>query len=90
MDLRKELSTRQSRIPMNGSSSVNQSGIFQGMQFQIARAAIRVEAARLLTYNAARIKRKARISQRKLRWPNSMPVQAAHKVARSAIEWAGA
>lgn len=29
-------------------------GTFQGMQFQIADAAIQIEAARLLTYNAAR------------------------------------
>ena len=31
-------------------------GTFQGMQFQIAQAAIDIEAARLLTYNAARRK----------------------------------
>jgi short/branched chain acyl-CoA dehydrogenase len=37
-------------------------GHFQGMQFQIAQAAIEIEAARLLTYNAAREKRKGRIS----------------------------
>jgi len=29
-------------------------GEFQGMQFQMAQAAIEIEAARLLTYNAAR------------------------------------
>jgi short/branched chain acyl-CoA dehydrogenase len=29
-------------------------GTFQGMQFQIAQAAVEIEAARLLTYNAAR------------------------------------
>ena len=29
-------------------------GEFQGMQFQIAEAATQIEAARLLTYNAAR------------------------------------
>lgn len=29
-------------------------GTFQGMQFQIAKAAVEIEAARLLTYNAAR------------------------------------
>lgn len=29
-------------------------GTFQGMQFQIAKAAVDIEAARLLTYNAAR------------------------------------
>ena len=33
-------------------------GHFQGMQFQIAQAAIEIEAARLLTYNVARIKEK--------------------------------
>jgi butyryl-CoA dehydrogenase/short/branched chain acyl-CoA dehydrogenase len=31
-------------------------GEFQGMQFQIAEAATRLEAARLLVYNAARLK----------------------------------
>lgn len=31
-------------------------GEFQGMQFQFAEAATELEAARLLTYNAARLK----------------------------------
>ena len=42
-------------------------GHFQGMQFQIAQAAIEIEAARLL---------KGRISRRKRRWPSPMPVKS--------------
>lgn len=31
-------------------------GLFQGMQFQFAQEAMEIEAARLLVYNAARLK----------------------------------
>lgn len=46
-------------------------GDFQKMGTDFADAAIKIEAARLMTYNAARLKRRADHLLKKLRWPNT-------------------
>ena len=69
-------------------------GHFQGMEYQIAQAAIEIEASRLLTYSTARIKEEGKNS-RKGRIPEEATIaelyasQVAQQVAGSAIEWAG-
>jgi len=65
-------------------------GYFQGMQFQIAQAAIEIEAARILTYNAARRKEEGRTFMKEAAMAKFYSSQVAQKVAGSAIEWAGA
>jgi short/branched chain acyl-CoA dehydrogenase len=64
-------------------------GHFQGMQFQIAQAAIEIEAARLLTYNAARRKEEGKNFTKEAAMAKFYSSQVAQKVAGSAIEWAG-
>ncbi len=64
-------------------------GHFQGMQFQIARAAIEIEAARLLTYNAARRKEEGKTFTKEAAMAKFYASQVAQTVAGSAIEWAG-
>jgi short/branched chain acyl-CoA dehydrogenase len=64
-------------------------GHFQGMQFQIAEAAIEIEAARLLTYNAARRKEEGKDFTKEAAMAKFYSSQVAQKVSGSAIEWAG-
>ena len=64
-------------------------GTFQGMQFQIAQAAIDIETARLLTYNAARRKDEGRDFTREAAMAKYWASVVAQKVSGSAIEWAG-
>ncbi|KAM5540575.1 hypothetical protein V8D89_005606 [Ganoderma adspersum] len=64
-------------------------GTFQGMQFQQAEAAIEIEAARLLTYNAARRKEEGREFAREAAMAKYVASQVAQKVSGAAIEWAG-
>ncbi|KXN84198.1 Short/branched chain specific acyl-CoA dehydrogenase, mitochondrial [Leucoagaricus sp. SymC.cos] len=64
-------------------------GQFQGMQFQIAQAAIDIEAARLLTYNAARRKEEGKPFTKEAAMAKFYASQVAQRVAGSAIEWAG-
>ena len=64
-------------------------GHFQGMQFQIAQAAIEIEAARLLTYNAARRKEEGKNFTKEAAMAKFYSSQVAQRVAGSAIEWAG-
>ncbi len=64
-------------------------GHFQGMQFQIAQAAIEIEAARLLTYNAARRKEEGKNFTKEAAMAKLYASQVAQKVSGSAIEWAG-
>ena len=64
-------------------------GHFQGMQFQIAEAAIEIEAARLLTYNAARRKEEGKNFTKEAAMAKFYASQVAQKVSGSAIEWAG-
>lgn len=64
-------------------------GTFQGMQFQQAQAAIELEAARMLTYNAARRKEEGREFVREAAIAKYVASQVAQKVSGAAIEWAG-
>ncbi|KAF5364308.1 hypothetical protein D9756_000911 [Leucocoprinus leucothites] len=64
-------------------------GTFQGMQFQIAQAAVDLETARLLTYNAARRKEEGKPFTKEAAMAKYWSSQVAQRVAGSAIEWAG-
>ena len=64
-------------------------GTFQGMAFQQAEAAVQLEAARVLTYNAARRKEEGREFVREAAIAKYAASQVAQKVAGAAIEWAG-
>ncbi len=64
-------------------------GTFQGMAFQIAQAAVDIESARLLTYNAARRKDEGRDFTREAAMAKYWSSVVAQRVAGSAIEWAG-
>ncbi|KAG8846419.1 hypothetical protein FRB91_000831 [Serendipita sp. 411] len=64
-------------------------GTFQGMAHQIAEAAIQIEAARLLTYNAARLKEEGHIFTKEAAMAKYYASVVAQKVSGSAIEWAG-
>lgn len=64
-------------------------GTFQGMAFQIAEAAIQIEAARLLTYNAARKKEEGTSFTKEAAMAKYYASVVAQKVSGSAIEWAG-
>ena len=64
-------------------------GTFQGMQFQIAQAAIDIESARLLTYNAARRKDEGKDFTKAAAMAKYWSSVVAQRVSGSAIEWAG-
>ncbi|KAF9498257.1 acyl-CoA dehydrogenase NM domain-like protein [Pleurotus eryngii] len=64
-------------------------GTFQGMQFQIAQAAIEIETARLLTYNAARRKEEGRSFTKEAAMAKYWASVVAQRVSGQAIEWAG-
>ena len=64
-------------------------GTFQGLSFQQARAACEIEAARLLTYNAARRKEEGREFVREAAIAKYAASQVAQRVSGAAIEWAG-
>lgn len=64
-------------------------GTFQGMAFQIAQAAIDIEAARLLTYNAARRKEQNLPFAKEAAMAKYFSSVVAQKVSGQAIEWAG-
>jgi alkylation response protein AidB-like acyl-CoA dehydrogenase len=64
-------------------------GTFQGMQFQIAEAAVKLETARLLTYNAARRKEEGRSFTKEAAMAKYWASQVAQHVSGSAIEWCG-
>ena len=59
------------------------------MQFQIAQAAIEIEAAHLLTYNAARRKEEGKNFTKEAAMAKFYASQVPQKVAGNAIEWAG-
>jgi short/branched chain acyl-CoA dehydrogenase len=64
-------------------------GNFQGMQLSFAEVATEIEAARLLTYNAARMKEEGKdfVAQAAMaKWYASVVAQ---KAAGLSIEWAG-
>jgi short/branched chain acyl-CoA dehydrogenase len=62
---------------------------FQGMQFQYAHVAVEIEAARLLTYNAARLKEEGRSFTKEAAMAKYYASVIAQKASGSAIEWAG-
>jgi short/branched chain acyl-CoA dehydrogenase len=62
---------------------------FQGMQFQIADAAVEIEAARMLVYNAARLKEEGRPFTKEAAMAKLYSSKVAQSVAGNAIEWAG-
>jgi hypothetical protein len=64
-------------------------GTFQGMAFQIAQAAIDIETARLLTYNAARRKEEGKAFTKEAAMAKYWSSVVAQKVSGQAIEWAG-
>ncbi|KAG9015056.1 hypothetical protein FRB90_004995 [Tulasnella sp. 427] len=64
-------------------------GEFQGMAFQIAEVATEIEAARLLTYNAARLKEEGKPFTKEAAMAKYYASVVAQKAAGSAIEWAG-
>lgn len=64
-------------------------GEFQGMQFQQAEAAVQIEAARLLTYNAARLKEEGKSFVKEAAMAKYYSSVIAQKVSGAAIEWTG-
>lgn len=64
-------------------------GTFQGMQFAIAEAATSIETARLLTYNAARLKDEGKPFTTEAAMAKWWASVVAQKVSGAAIEWAG-
>ncbi|CAM0135238.1 unnamed protein product [Umbelopsis sp. WA50703] len=64
-------------------------GEFQGMQHQYAQIATEIEAARLLTYNAARMKEEGRVFVQEAAMAKLFSSQVAEKAASKAIEWMG-
>ncbi|KAL7420758.1 hypothetical protein Q5752_004710 [Cryptotrichosporon argae] len=64
-------------------------GEFQGMGFQFAEVATEIEAARLLTYNAARLKEEGRPFTKEAAMAKYYASVVAQKASGSAIEWAG-
>lgn len=64
-------------------------GTFQGMAFQIAQAAVELESARLLTYNAARRKEEGRSFTKEAAMAKYWASVVAQRVSGEAIEWTG-
>lgn len=64
-------------------------GTFQGMAFSIAQAAIDLEAARLMTYNAARRRDEGKPFTKEAAMAKYFSSVVAQKVSGQAIEWAG-
>ncbi|KAF7984858.1 hypothetical protein HWV62_10823 [Athelia sp. TMB] len=64
-------------------------GTFQGMAFQQAQAAVEIETARLLTYNAARRKDSGKSFVKEAAMAKYWSSVVAQKVSGKAIEWAG-
>ena len=64
-------------------------GHFQGMQLQFAEVQTEIEAARLLTYNAARLKEEGKDFVREAAMAKWYSSTVAQKASGAAIEWAG-
>jgi len=62
---------------------------FQGMQFQYAQAAVEIEAARLLTYNAARLKEQGRPFFKEAAMAKLYASQVAERTTSKCVEWLG-
>ena len=64
-------------------------GEFQGVQFELAKMATRIEAARLLTYNAARLKEAGEPFLMQAAMAKLMTTEVAEQCASAAIELLG-
>lgn len=64
-------------------------GDFQGMQHQYAQVAVEIEAARLMVYNAARLKSNGLSFVKEAAMAKLYASQVAGKSARSCVEWMG-
>ncbi|ORY89561.1 acyl-CoA dehydrogenase/oxidase [Syncephalastrum racemosum] len=64
-------------------------GDFQAMQHQYAQIAVEIEAARLLTYNAARLKEEGHNFIKEAAMAKLYASQIAEKASSKAIEWCG-
>ncbi|KXN70457.1 acyl-CoA dehydrogenase NM domain-like protein [Conidiobolus coronatus NRRL 28638] len=64
-------------------------GNFQGMQHQYAQAATEIEAARLLTYNAARLKDEGKPFVHQAAMAKLYASQVAQKVSSQCVDWMG-
>ena len=62
---------------------------FQGMQHQYAQIAMEIEAARLLTYNAARLKEQGKPFVKEAAMAKLYSSQVADKTASRCVEWMG-
>ncbi|CAK9784411.1 acyl-CoA oxidase [Cutaneotrichosporon oleaginosum] len=64
-------------------------GDFQGMGFQFADIATQIEAAKLMTYNAARLKEEGRVFTKEAAMAKYFASVVAQRAAGAAIEWCG-
>ncbi|KAG2174694.1 hypothetical protein INT43_005752 [Umbelopsis isabellina] len=64
-------------------------GTFQGMQYQYAQIAAEIETARLVTYNAARMREEGRNIMHEAAIAKLIACQVAERSASKAIEWMG-
>ncbi|OLY80998.1 Short/branched chain specific acyl-CoA dehydrogenase, mitochondrial [Smittium mucronatum] len=64
-------------------------GNFQGMQFQYAQIAMEIEAARLLVYNAARLKEEGRPFIKEAAMAKLYGSQVAERATSRCVEWLG-
>ncbi|KAJ1730365.1 hypothetical protein LPJ61_003053 [Coemansia biformis] len=64
-------------------------GDFQGMQHQYAQIATEIEAARLLTYNAARLKEEGKPFIKQAAMAKLYASQVAERASSRAVEWMG-
>merc|ERR1712113_860397 len=62
---------------------------FQGMQFQYARARMEIEAARVLVYNAARMKESGQPFVMEAAMAKLKASEAAQDVSSQCIDWLG-
>lgn len=64
-------------------------GDFQAMQVQLAEAATKIEAASLMTYNAARMKEEGQPFVKHAAMAKWYASRVANEVSQKAIEWCG-
>eukprot|EP01012_Entosiphon_sulcatum_P008932 TRINITY_DN14913_c0_g1_i1.p1 TRINITY_DN14913_c0_g1~~TRINITY_DN14913_c0_g1_i1.p1 ORF type:complete len:418 (-),score=73.68 TRINITY_DN14913_c0_g1_i1:8-1237(-) len=64
-------------------------GDFQGMQHQVAQVATDIQAAKLLTYNAARLKDNGQPFVQEAAMAKLFASQVAERAASKAVEWVG-
>lgn len=64
-------------------------GSFQGMEFQYAQIAMEIEAARLMVYNAARMKQQGDRFVKQSAMAKLYSSQVAERTTRACVEWMG-